>query len=213
MMSASFYAMVWKLTQAFLQPPTIINRGEVTYVNLPLTLTTFEICWWGLDCRWLRDAGACPVRDQIAVHCMHRFFLFPPQGCSSIIFLLLPSSCLPLLCLYYGLLIVWQDWQAPWQSWLKALRSEKWDRYRANTCLLAVSQSPVGCVLHWHRINGSIKTQPRQVFLAHVTMLLWLAKNISPLSSSFYFPLPFLQFCVQLQWHWPPLSSVRDCLE
>lgn len=72
---------------------------------------------------------------------------------------LLPSRCPPLLCLYCGLLIVWQDWQAPWQSWLKALRSEKWDRYRANTCLFAVSQSPTGCVLHWRRINGSIKTQ------------------------------------------------------
>lgn len=70
---------------------------------------------------------------------------------------LLPSRCPLLLCLYGELLIVWQDWQAPLQSWLKALRSEKWDRYRANTCPLAVSESPTGCALHWHRINGSIK--------------------------------------------------------
>lgn len=71
---------------------------------------------------------------------------------------LLPSRCPLLLCLYGELLIVWQDWQAPLQSWLKALRSEKWDRYRANTCPLAVLESPTGCALHWHRINGSIKT-------------------------------------------------------
>lgn len=70
---------------------------------------------------------------------------------------LLPSRCPLILCLYGELLIVWQDWQAPLQSWLKALRSEKWDRYRANTCPLAVSESPTGCALHWHRINGSIK--------------------------------------------------------
>lgn len=114
--------------------------------------------------------NSCTLHAQI--------FFVSSSGLQQYYLELLPSSCLPLLCLYYGLLIVWQDWQAPWQSWLKALRSEKWDRYRANTCLLAVSQSPVGCVLHWHRINGSIKTQPRQVFLAHVTMLLWLAKNI-----------------------------------
>lgn len=117
----------------------------------------FEMCWHGLDYSWLKHRGpSSGSPDKIAVHCMYRLF---PRGCRSIIWSSYPRVALPLLCLYCGLLIVWQDWQAPWQSWLKALRSEKWDRYRANTCLLAVSQSPTGCVLHWRRINGSIKTQ------------------------------------------------------
>ena len=66
------------------------------------------------------------------------------EGCRTIIWSSHPRVGLPHCVYTAGLLIVWQDWQAPWQSWLKALRSEKWDRYRANTCLLAVSQSPTG---------------------------------------------------------------------
>ena len=67
-----------------------------------------------------------------------------PRGCRTIIWSSHPRVGLPHCVYTAGLLIVWQDWQAPWQSWLKALRSEKWDRYRANTCLLTASQSPTG---------------------------------------------------------------------
>lgn len=125
--------------------------------------------------------NSCTLHAQI--------FFVSSSGLQQYYLELLPSSCLPLLCLYYGLLIVWQDWQAPWQSWLKALRSEKWDRYRANTCLLAVSQSPVGCVLHWHRINGSIKTQPRQVFFGACDNAALACKE--HFTSLFLFLLPF----------------------
>lgn len=130
-----------------------------------------------------------PVHWELQRECLHApctgLFLFLPFD--EYYFEPLPLCCPPLYCVYtVGWLIVWQDWQAPWQSWLKALRSGKWDRYRANTCLLAVSQSPTGCVLHWCRINGSIKTQ-RFLFSFFPTGLPRLAWNLSPFA--FYFPL------------------------
>lgn len=55
-------------------------------------------------------------------------------------------------------------------------------------------QSPTGCVLHWLRINGSIKTQHVLFFFpSFPAVLLWLAKNLFPDSSSFCFPLILLQ--------------------
>lgn len=142
---------------------TATNNVETSHINSStLTLIASDFCWQGFHC-WLGDNKA--------VHWEHR-----PNNCivhvqalswgqPEYYLELLPSCCPLLLRLYSELLIVWQDWQAPLQSWLKALRSEKWDRYRANTCPLAVSESPTGCALHWQRINGSIKKPTDFFFL------------------------------------------------
>lgn len=138
---------------------TAVTPVEITHVNAStLTFIASEICWRGSDCRssskvlgpvqWEPGQNSRLLQVQAFPSRQQEYYLE-----------FLPSCCPPLPCLYCGLLIVWQDWQAPWQSWLKALRSEKWDRYRANTCLLAVRQSPTGCFLHWRRINGYIKSQ------------------------------------------------------
>lgn len=134
---------------------TATNNAETSHINSStLTRIASDFCWQGFHC-WLGDNKAVhwePRPNNCIVHVQALSWGQPEYYLE-----LLPSCCPLLLCLYGELLIVWQDWQAPLQSWLKALRSEKWDRYRANTCPLAVSESPTGCALHWHRINGSIK--------------------------------------------------------
>lgn len=133
----------------FLRPQPTLRRVTCSST---LTLIASDFCWQDFHC-WLRDNKAVhwePGPNNCIVH-VQALSWGQPEYYSE----LLPSFCPLLLCLYGELLIVWQDWQAPLQSWLKALRSEKWDRYRANTCTRAVS--PTGCALHWHRINGSIK--------------------------------------------------------
>lgn len=170
---------------------TATNNVETSHINSStLTLIASDFCWQGLHC-WLGDNKAVhwePRPNNCIVH-VQALSWGPPEYYLE----LLPSCCPLLLRLYGELLIVWQDWQAPLQSWLKALRSEKWDRYRANTCPLAVSESPTGCALHWQRINGSIKKPTyTNIFsppLPQLTVLLWLANNPSPGSPSFSFTL------------------------
>ncbi len=53
-------------------------------------------------------------------------------------FVKVPTQCMsspfPSLDLSTAVML-WKDWRALRQSWLKALRSEKWDSYWVNTCL------------------------------------------------------------------------------
>lgn len=156
-----------------------------TYI---LTLKASEFCWLLLSAAQRQQGLSSGSPGQRAVYCTYKLF---SSGQQEYYLEFLASRCPLLLCLYSSLLIVWQDWQALLQSWLKALRSEKWDRYRANTCPLCSEAVP-----YWACSPSMAPLRANMDFFLppQLTMLLWLANNPSHGSSSFHFPLLWLQF-------------------